>query len=252
MKYLVYIFILIFFSSCKMINPSQMLRTGADYHYSNLPEQQTIEEYKIAPNDKLSFMIYTNGGEKIIEPAETNSQGTKNNMTPATSIYLVENDGLVNLPVIGRVKLSGLTLREAESFLKEKYSLYYVQPFVQLSVTNNRVLIFPGSINGEAKVLYLVNSRTTLLEAIAQSGGIAGGKAYKIKLIRGELKNPSIYLIDLSTIEGMKKADIVLQANDIIYIEPRNRIQWRFAESVAPYVTLLSAIVLVITIFKLK
>ena len=184
-----------------------MLRTGANYNYSNLPEKQTIEEYKIAPNDKLSFMIYTNGGEKIIEPVETNSTGNKINMTSATSIYLVENDGQVNLPVIGRVKLSGFTLREAEDFLKEKYSVYYVQPFVQLSVTNNRVLIFPGSVSGEAKVLYLVNSRTTLLEAIAQSGGIALGKAYKIKLIRGELKNPSIYLIDLSTIEGMKKAD---------------------------------------------
>ena len=64
-----------------------------------------------------------------------------------------------------------------------------------------------------------MNDNTTLFEALAQAGGLNGGKAYKIKIIRGDLRNPQIFLVDLSTIKGVVKSDFVLQANDIIYIE---------------------------------
>ena len=53
------------------------------------------------------------------------------------------------------------------------------------------------------------------------AGGLADkGRAARIKLIRGDLADPEVYLIDLATIEGISQADIILQANDIIYVEP--------------------------------
>jgi polysaccharide export outer membrane protein len=59
------------------------------------------------------------------------------------------------------------------------------------------------------------------LEALALAGGIAErGKAKKVKLIRGNLDNPKVYLIDLSTIDGIHHGNIIMQANDIIYVEP--------------------------------
>jgi polysaccharide export outer membrane protein len=248
---IIYIIAILIFSSCRMINPSEMLKTDRDYPFTKLSDQQNIPDYRIAPDDKISFNIYTNNGEKIIEQIDINAKDNKSGTMNALS-YLVEKDSMVNMPVIGRVKLGGLTLKEAEAFLVKQYAVYYVQPFVQLNVINRRVLIFPGSLNGEAKVLYLTNAHTTLLEAIAQAGGIGGGKANKVKLIRGNLKNPDVYLFDLSTIDGVKKADVVLQANDIIYIESRSRVMIRFAESLAPYITLLSAVVLAVTFFRLK
>jgi len=114
------------------------------------------------------------------------------------------------------------------------------------------VIIFPGS-GGAGISLTLVNDNTSLLEALALAGGIQQtGKAFRIKLIRGGLTNPQIYLVDLSTIDAMKSGDIVLQANDIIYVEPvRNTSQGVLAQ-ISPIVGIITALLLVYQISKTK
>ena len=166
--------------------------------------------------------------------------------------YKVGFDGTVKMPLLGYVKLQGLTVRDAELFLEEKFSSFYNKPFVLLEVSNRKVIIFPGN-EGAAKVVPLVNENTTLLEALAQAGGISNvGKAYKVKLIRGDLKNPQIYLIDLSTIDGMKHADLVLQSNDIIYVEPVIRIGKEVMGDVLPYLTFITTVILFVQFFSKK
>ena len=120
---------------------------------------------------------------------------------------------------------------------------------VRLQVMNKRVTIFPGGSGGSAKVINLVYNNTTLIEALALAGGINDGKAYKIKLIRGDLKNPTIYQIDLSTVEGLKQADLVLQANDIIYVEPA-KVLTQFMKEFNPYLSLANTILLIFQLFK--
>jgi polysaccharide export outer membrane protein len=229
------------------MNPSQMLRTSKDFKYSEFPANSTIDEYKIAPNDELSLKLFTNDGEKIIDPIDANLNASVNNLTTS---YTVEFDGMVKLPIINRTKLSGLTLREAEKLLETKYETYYKKPFVQLKVTNNRVIIFPGGMGGTSTVLTLTNTNTTIFEALAKAGGIVDGKAYKIKLIRGNLQDPKVYLVDLSTIKGMKQADLVLQANDIIYVEPRTKIVQKTLDSITPILTIISSVILVYGFIK--
>jgi polysaccharide biosynthesis/export protein len=223
-----------------------MLRTK-NYPYSSFKEDTIKPEYKIVPNDELMFRLYTNDGEKLINPLESglNSQNLTNSIT-----YQVEFDGFVKLPILGREKLSNLTLRQAEKKLEDEYSQFYNKPFVQLKVTNNRVIIFPGGEGGTSKVIPLSNTNTTLIEALALAGGISDGKAHKIKLIRGDLHNPKVYLIDLSSIDGMKSSNLVLQANDIIYVEPRPKVAQRILENIAPYLTLLSTTLLIYGLFK--
>lgn len=239
-------FIVLLFSSCRLLNPSQMLRTKG-YPYSSFKEDSIKPEYKIAPNDKLSFRLYTNDGEKLINPLEVNinNQNLTNIIT-----YQVEFDGNVKLPILGREKLAGLTLREAEKKLETAYSKFYNKPFVQLDVTNKRVIVFPGGQGGTSTVITLTNTNTTLIEALAMAGGISDGKAHKVKLIRGDLNNPKVYLIDLSTIDGMKASNLVLQANDIIYVEPRPKVAQRILENLTPYLTLLSTTLLIYGLFK--
>ena len=78
---------------------------------------------------------------------------------------------------------------------------------------------------------------------LAASGGIPeNGKADQIKLIRGDLKNPEVYLIDLSTLKGIKNADLVLQANDIIYIELRKDYVRKVLAETAPILAILSLV----------
>ena len=78
----------------------------------------------------------------------------------------------------------------------------------------------PGN-GGDGVVITLQNNNIKLIEALALAGGLADqGRASRIKLIRGDLADPEVYLIDLRTISGISQADIILQANDIIYVEP--------------------------------
>ena len=229
----------IFFTGCRVLNPSVMLKTKADYKYSEFPPSQSLQ-YHIAPNDQLSFKIFSNDGFKMID--FTSIASNTQNYVQSLS-YKVEFDGTIKLPLIGRTKLQGMTVREAESFLEDKYSAFYNKPYVLMDVTNRRVIIFPGS-EGAAKVVQLSNENTTLLEALAQAGGIASsGKAYKVKLIRGDLKKPDVYLIDLSTLDGMKHADLVIQANDIIYIEPQIRIGHEVMGEILPYLSFVTTMI---------
>ena len=250
-KIFLYIVLFFAFTSCKVNNPSLMFRTEKNYPFTEPSQQTATEEYKIAPNDIISFMVFTKNGEKIINPIE--SQTTFSTTKETNLTYLVEKDGQIKLPVINRVLIAGKTIKESEKFLEEKYASFYNEPFVKLNVLNRRVIIFPGSITGEAKVINLVNENTTLIEAIAQAGGISGGKSYKIKLIRGGLKNPLVFRIDLSSLQTARQGYIILQANDIIYVDTPNRLSRKFIDSLMPYVYLVSSTAVILyTLTKTK
>lgn len=226
-----------------------MLRTGKDFKYNQFKDTVFSPEYKISPNDIIEFRIYANDGFKLIDLTSTNTVtqiGLQNNLT-----YLVEYDGFIKLPILGRVQISGLTIRQAELMLEDKYSNDYKKPFVLLKVTNRRVIIFPGQA-GTARVITLTNNNTTLIEALALSGGISeNGKARKVKLIRGSLQHPLVYLIDMSTLDGVKQADMVLQSNDIIYVEPKANIAQAILRETTPILSVLSTLLIVYTTYIL-
>ena len=243
--------ILLFFSSCGWLNPSIMLKTGRGYKYAQNPDSTRVVEYKISPNDFLKFNLYSNDGFKLVDLTALNNTSALANRSTTNIEYLVEITGNVKLPVLGRVKLSGLTIREAQSLLEESYASYYIKPFIMLEVVNRRVIIFPGS-EGGAKVIPLLNNNTTLLEALALAGGISGeGKARFVKLIRQNKDKNDVYLIDLSKIEGIKLGTMVLQANDIIYVEPRRRYATKFLAEIAPLVSIITSTFILYTYSKL-
>lgn len=237
-------------SACNTLNPSRMLRTEKDFKFDSFADSLQSYEYRIAPNDEISFKIFTHNGEKMVELMSTSGGAMQQSSQNMGLSSTVEHDGMIKLPIIQRVKISGMTIREAELFLETAYSQNLNKPFVQLKVTNNRVIVFPGGDGGTAKVVSLQNTNTTLFEALALSGGIVDGKAYNIKLIRGDLKNPKVYKINLSTIDGVKQANLLLQANDIIYVEPRARITQRLLTEIAPYISLLTTGLLIYGLFK--
>lgn len=244
MKRIIYIIgLLLFLSGCSVFSPSRMLRQ-AKYPVSNFSDTVKFQEYKIAANDLLQIEVYSNNGEKIIDPfAEKENTESNNNS------YLVEFDGTIKVPMLGRISMAGQTLREAELFLENKFKNYIVDPFVSIKILNHRVIIFPGGEGSQAVVVTLDNPNTTVLEALAKAGGINDGKAKKIKLIRGDLKNPTVYHIDLSTVEGMTQANLVLQANDIIYVEPRAKVTEKIALRITPYISILTAAILIYSLF---
>jgi protein involved in polysaccharide export with SLBB domain len=223
---------------------------------------RTTRNYVIQPNDYLEVRVYTNKGERILDPngelqfgMPGNSGGASSaapaaasgrgatgggrgaqstgSQAPGGNQFLVQATGLVNLPMVNMVKVSGLTLLEADSLLKTKYDVFYKDSYVATRVTNSRIVVL-GAPGGQ--VISMYNDNMNLLEVLAAAGGLEGGsvgggggsgsgrgKAYNIRLIRGDLRNPQVQVIDLSTIEGMRRANLQVEPNDVVYIEPVRR-----------------------------
>lgn len=206
------------------------------------------DDYRISPDDKLIFQLYTNAGEVLLQ---TNA-GVQNALaTNAQQVeYLVKRDGNAEFPKIKNVQVAGLTVIECEQKLEELYGAEYKDPFVQLKITNQRVVVFPGN-GSDAKVILLQNNNTTLMEAIAQAGGITErGKANTVKLMRRVGGQRKVYVLDLSVIEGLKYVDMIVQANDYIYIEPNPQIAKEVVKEVAPIISIISSALVIFTVIN--
>ncbi|MBI2258368.1 MAG: polysaccharide biosynthesis/export family protein [Flavobacteriia bacterium] len=238
------------FQSCG-INSSIMFKTpkNSTFKYDSIP-MRPIEDYKISRDDKISFAISNNLGHRIIENQSGIGGINPSSVQGKEMEYIVKSDGTVDLPIIGNIKIAGLTIDEAEDTLAKMYSKEHQKPFIQLSITNQRVIVFPGQ-GGDAKVIPLINTNTTLMEAIAGAGGIPErGKANTVKLMRRVKGKREVYLFDLSTVEGLKYTDMIVQSNDYIYVEPNPRLAREALTQITPYITLLSTFGVLITIIE--
>ena len=233
---------LVMFSSCKIFRSNLMLKTPKNFVYDQLIDSLSRSDYKIGMNDALIFRVYTNNGFKLLDMTNNSSNVFKTEVD-----VIVRSDGYVKLPLLGAIMVNGLTIKEIETLMEEKYSKYYIDPYVNLRVSNKRVIIFPGN-GGAAKVLPITNNNTTILESIANAGGILDdGKAYKVKLIRNNVdpkQKPYVYLMDLSDISGIKDGQSIVQAGDIIYVEPRYKPLSTFNKEITPIVSLLTSVLI--------
>lgn len=236
--------------SCKYFYPNLMFRMK-DYQFFELAQKQ-IDQYVIQPGDEMTVKVFAREGFKLVDILPATAGGATATTTQAVGNivnYIVDNEGFVRLPVVGELFVKGYTEKELQRILADKYSGLFVDPFVVVRVENRRCLLFKGSTGG---IITLNNAPTNLLEVIAKSGGLdASLKAYKIKVIRGDIKNPEVILIDLSTLEGMRKADLIVQSNDIIYIEQkRQNAATVFLAELAPYLGVITTITTVILLAK--
>lgn len=243
------------FFSCRSLNTNALFQIpkGEDFFYDSIPLKPK-EDYKIGPGDRFSFVFASNNGERFLNVLSGFNDGENNssrlNQVNNISDYLVRQDGTAEIPIIGTYPVAGLTIIQFEDSLVKILSKTYKNPFVQIKITNQRVIVFPG--RGQAKVVYLQNVNTSLLEAIALSGGIANdGKAYSIKLMR---KKPSgkreIYKIDLSSIHGIREAEMIVQCNDYIYIDYIPRYASSILDRVGPWLGIVTTSMAVIAIFR--
>ena len=232
----------ILFVGCT-VNQDLMFRSGADYAYEKLNET-TNEAYRLAPNDRLQLQLFSNRGQRLMAmtagSVEENRGDNLFQQQRAMFTYRVELDGTVELPEVGAVKLAGLTLDEAEQTIEAAYESEYVDPYALLQVVNNRVLVFPGEA-GQSTVITLQNQNTTVIEALAQAGGMRQrGRSKQIKLIRQRGDENLVYHMDLSTVEGLKDARIIVQANDIIYVDSNPQVVRELLADVSPLAQLVT------------
>jgi polysaccharide biosynthesis/export protein len=204
-------------------------------------EARSLEKnYTIRPNDLLNVKVYTKNGEMIIDPEYELNKNLNNtrNVRPDPE-YLVRLNGFIDLPMVGDVQLSGLTIHEANLKLVELYSEFFVDPYVITKYTNKRVTVL-GAPGGQ--ILPLTNENITIAEVLAMAGGMkTNGNASKMKLIRGE----EVFLIDFSTVSGYYESNQIVRAGDIIYVEPINR---PLADNATSFALILSAMTTVLAL----
>src|ERR1044071_3845223 len=107
------------FSSCKLFKSNLMLKTPKNFNYDKLVDSLARLDYRIAPNDAIIYRVFTNDGFQLIDLARNT------NIFRSDIDVIVESDGQIKMPLIGRVHVAGMTLIEAEALMEEKYSEYY-------------------------------------------------------------------------------------------------------------------------------
>lgn len=238
---------MISFFSCKSYKYHIMFKIDEEQDLSYLSSEITTTEknYTIQANDRLELNIYTNKGERIVDPNYELQEQTSQQRLERPD-FLVLEDGFVKLPMVGSVKLEGMRINEAEDYLEEKYNSYYKDAFVKLKYLNKRVIVLgaPGGM-----VIPLENENTSIIEVVALAGGIdESGKAHNLRLIRGDLHNPEVFLIDLSTVEGMRTSMMDALPDDILYIEPTRKV---VTEGARDFMTVFAIFVNAITLIAL-
>lgn len=265
-------------TSCGLYNQNIMFSTKESilHNQPNIELQVKAAEqnYLIQKNDFLEVRVYTQDGEVIIDPPQIDSNQPANNNFNQGNInntqgnlqntlgnqisgntfplqypnFLVRQDGYAKLPLIGEVRLENLTLDEADSLLEKKYEEFYEKPFVRTRYSNKKVVVFKGN---QGLLFPLKNEKVNLIDVLAQTGGVSSDlRASNIRLIRGDLRDPDIYVINLRTIDGLKQYDLTIEPNDIIYVEPVRKPFVESLKDISPVLSLVTSVVALVLLFR--
>lgn len=227
-----------------------MFRNDAGEPISKVTATEQVERnYIIQSNDLLELEVFTKKGEFLIDPEnKLLEQRLPNNASYKPQLkYLVQTDSTVVLPMVGTIKLAGLTLLEAENKLIKAYSTYYIDPFVRLRYINKRVVVL-GAAGGQ--VIPIQNENTTVIEVLALVEGFEKeAKSHNIRLLRGD----EAYVLDFSSIKGYKENNMIVENGDVIYIEPVRRPFTEFVRDNGPVISVFSSLAsLIVVIISLN
>lgn len=245
------IWVVMLLSGCKVYKQDILFRLDENFTEEDLaqPMADAQKNYELKVNDYIQLQVSTNKGERIIDPNNELSQGMNVQQQNRQQFdYLIQMDSMARLPIVGEVKLAGLTINEAELLLQEYYNEHYKESFVKVTVSNRRVTIL-GANGGQ--VITLPNENMTLAEVLALYGGTQmGTRAGNIRLIRGDLENPQVFLIDLTTISGMRATITSVQPGDILYVEPWRRPWLQALRDISPVLSITSSVIAFVLVIQ--
>jgi len=229
-----------------------------------LKDMEVGVEYDVLPvpkpiirvNDKLKILVtasnpalaapfnlstgshYTVGEDGTIWPTATMEE---------LKAYLVESDGCINFPVVGRVKVEGLTLEEVKTNLEQKIieTGYVKEPIVLASFQNFEIFMIGPAKSG---VLKVEDGCINMFELVARSGEIGyQGVRDDVRVIRTINGKKVAYSINLQSVSAFTSPVFYLQQNDMVYVKPRNRFMDDMTQT-AWYTTFSSVLTLITSV----
>lgn len=189
----------------------------ANTSYSAILRADDIINVTVMAEDMESAIPF-NYPKDIGTQARMNNAGM-NALMPVLSGYLIDENGDVELPILGTVSVAGLTRKQATEMLKEKYEVYLKKPVVKLNIMNFRITVL-GDVNQPGS-LTVPNEKLTILEAIGIAGDLAiTAKRKNILVLREENGKTVEYRVDVTSKDILSSPVYYLKQNDIIYVEP--------------------------------
>jgi polysaccharide export outer membrane protein len=222
-KTYLYLFPLLAVSSC---GPARSLVYFKDLDkvvsYSEGIKNKTIP--KIQPDDLLSITVSSLNPESNVLFNNGVLQTLGGTSSAVSTVrtndgYLVDKDGSINFPVLGNVKLGGLTKEEATNKMFFEISKSVKNPIVNIKFLNFRITVL-GEVNRPSTFI-VPSERINLLEAVGLAGDLtAFGKRENILIIRESSGVRTTSRVNLSSRDALSSPSFYLQQNDVVYVEP--------------------------------
>lgn len=148
---------------------------------------------------------------------------------PTQQTYLIDNEGNIDFPVLGKLKIAGLTRAETIAMLKDKLDPDYVKnPTINIRIANYTITVL-----GDVKMpgTYTIpNERITVLEAVGLAGDLNISGVRYIEVKREEGKQITTYKLDLRSNNLFTSPVYYLQQNDVVYVQP-NKARYQSASA---------------------
>lgn len=194
----------------------------------DLSQSQFLYDAKIMPKDILTITVNTVNPEaaspfNLTVPTNFSNLSRSTYSQPVLQTYLVDNEGIIDYPVLGRIKVSGLTKSECEAMIHDKIKPYLnanENPVVTVRMSSYSISVL-GEVNRPGS--YQVSrEKINILEALAQAGDLTiYGVRERVKLIREDAQgHKQIHTINLNDANLLTSPYYYLQQNDIVYVEP--------------------------------
>lgn len=243
----------VFLGSCftpKKVLYLQDLESGIEQ------ELKVDYEAKIKKDDLLQILILAQTPEaakpfnlsSLVQELSSTSTGNQDQYS-----YLVDVNGNIDLPVLGRMTVEGLTTQQVKETIIRKLQEKNLikEPVVQVRIQNFKVLML-----GEVKnpgAIEVKGERITLLDAISQAGDLTlQGRRDRVAVIREENDKRTVHYLDLKSKAIFDSPYFYLKQNDVVYIEPNDSksVQYRSGQmgNVTPWISLVSSILSLVTL----
>lgn len=220
------------------------------YNYAE-NEHNYSPDYILAEQDMLYIQITSTVGNEA--NSLFNSTASNNNMVTDNGLYLngfvVDKNGDVALPLIGKVYVKGLTVEQAEKKIKEK-----AEEFVQGAIVSCKMVNYKVSVLGEVSrpgTYTFYQPSVNIFDVIAEAGDLTYyGNRHKVKIVRKTSKEDIIYTLDLSDASILQDKRFYLQPGDLVYVEP-NKSTKSLSTLNAPLGTITSSLSIIASVISL-
>ena len=253
------LFAFLVLSSCVTNKKVQLLQneeTDKDHEVNEVINNYDLitDYYKIRANDVLSIEIESLTRPEFnffsLEQGNSNFGNISAENAPITG-EMVDPKGFVEFPVVGKIKVGGLTLDEIQEKIREVASKYVTDPVVKIRLLNFRFTIL-GEITNVGTISTF-NQPVSILEAVGLAGGMTDlADRSNVKLVRGHEGEASVIYLDLLDENFVSSPYYYLHQNDILIIPPLKQRPFRvsFGANLALVLSTISTLLLVINFIQ--